>query len=124
MTPPVDTERYENHCFPGAIISHGIWLYYRFTLSYRDVQELLFERGITVSHEAIRQWCWKFAHSTQFSGGVWKFSSTKKNLRGVYSLSNEADGRIRAPTPLLYLSIVPYVTNSKLTFYLREQCLG
>ena len=48
MTPPVDTKRYKNHCFPGEIISHGVWLYYRFTLSYRDVQELLFERGVEV----------------------------------------------------------------------------
>jgi len=60
VTPPANTERYKNHRFPGDIISHGVWLYYRFTLSYRDVEELLFERGITVSHEAIRQWCLKF----------------------------------------------------------------
>src|SRR5262245_21367583 len=60
MTPPADPDRYKNHRFPGEIISHGVWLYYRFTLRYRDVQELLFERGITVSHEAIRQWCRKF----------------------------------------------------------------
>src|SRR5215813_9256659 len=60
MTPPADSERYKNHRFPSEIISHGVWLYYRFTLSYRDVEELLFERGITVSHEAIRQWCRKF----------------------------------------------------------------
>jgi putative transposase len=60
MTPPANSERYKNHRFPGEIISHGVWLYYRFTLSYRDVQELLMERGITVSHEAIRQWCGKF----------------------------------------------------------------
>ena len=46
MTPPADTERYKNHRFPGEIISHGVWLYYRFPLSYRDVEELLFERGI------------------------------------------------------------------------------
>src|SRR2546423_2287541 len=60
MPPPATSERYKNHRFPGAIISHGVWLYYRFTLSYRDVEELLFERGITVSHEAIRKWCRKF----------------------------------------------------------------
>ena len=60
MTPPTDPERYKNHRFPGEIISHGVWLSYRFTLSYRDVQELLFERVITVSHEAVRQWCQKF----------------------------------------------------------------
>ena len=60
MTPPADPARYKNHRFPGEIISHGVWLYYRFPLSYRDVQELLFERGIDVTHEAIRQWCLKF----------------------------------------------------------------
>jgi putative transposase len=60
MTPPVASKRYKNHRFPGEIISHGVWLYYRFTLSYRDVEELLFVRGVTVSHEAIRQWCRKF----------------------------------------------------------------
>jgi putative transposase len=60
MTPPADPERYKNHRFPEEIISHGVWLYYRFPLSYRDVQEILFERGIDVTHEAIRQWCRKF----------------------------------------------------------------
>ena len=38
MTPPADTACYKNHRFPGEIISHGVWLYYRFTLSYRDVR--------------------------------------------------------------------------------------
>ena len=52
--------RYKNHRFPAEIISHGVWLYYRFCLSYRDVEELLFERGITVTYEAIRKWCRKF----------------------------------------------------------------
>jgi putative transposase len=60
MTPPVNTERYKHHRFPGDIISHGVWLYDRFHLSYRDVQELLFARGIDVTYEAIRQWCRKF----------------------------------------------------------------
>jgi hypothetical protein len=44
--------RYKHHRFPAEIISHGVWLYYRLHLSYRDVQELLFERGIAVTHEA------------------------------------------------------------------------
>ena len=60
MTPPADPERYKNHRFPGEIISHGVWLYYHFSLRSRDVQEILFARGITVTHEAIRQWCLKF----------------------------------------------------------------
>jgi putative transposase len=60
MPPPADTARYKNYRFPGEIISHGVWLYYRFPLSYHDGEELLCERGITVSHEAIRTWCRKF----------------------------------------------------------------
>jgi putative transposase len=63
MTPPAAPERYKNHRFPGEIISHGGWLYYRFPLSSRDVQELLFERGIDVTHEAIRQRCLKFGQA-------------------------------------------------------------
>src|SRR5438445_6420061 len=46
--------------FPAEIISHGVWLYYRFCLSYRDVEELLFTRGVLVTYEAIRKWCRKF----------------------------------------------------------------
>jgi putative transposase len=60
MNTPVPTDRYKNHRFPTEIISHGVWLYYRFCLSYRDVEELLFVRGATVSYEAIRKWCRKF----------------------------------------------------------------
>ncbi len=59
MTPPATSERYKNHRFPGDIIRHGVWLSYRFTLSSRDGEELLFARGLTVSHKAIRKWCRK-----------------------------------------------------------------
>jgi len=54
------TITYRKHRFPPEIISHGVWLYFRFCLSYRDVKELLFVRGVIVSYEAIRQWCRKF----------------------------------------------------------------
>jgi len=52
--------RYKNHRFPMEIISHAVWLYFRFCLSFRDVEELLLERGIVVTYEAIRKWCRKF----------------------------------------------------------------
>ena len=51
---------YRRHRFPPAIISHAVYLYFRFTLSYRDVEELLAVRGIVVSYETIRRWCLKF----------------------------------------------------------------
>jgi len=51
---------YRRHRFPALVIQHAVWLYLRFTLSYRDVEELLAERGLDVSYEAIRQWVLKF----------------------------------------------------------------
>jgi putative transposase len=60
MSTSAPTTPYKHHRFPAEIISHGVWLYYRFCLSYRDVEELLFVRGVIVSYEAIRKWCRKF----------------------------------------------------------------
>ncbi len=54
---------YRGHRFPPEIISHAVWLRHRFTLSLRDVEDLLAERGILVSYEAIRYWCRKFGPS-------------------------------------------------------------
>jgi transposase-like protein len=48
------------HQFPPAIIRHAAWLYVRFTLSYRDVEDLLAERGLDVSYETVRRWVLKF----------------------------------------------------------------
>ena len=51
---------YQRHRFPSEIISHAVWLYHRFCLSFREVEELLAERGIIVTYESIRRWCLKF----------------------------------------------------------------
>ena len=51
---------YSGYRYPAEIICHAVWLYFRFALSYRDVEELLAARGIVVSYEAVRQWCLKF----------------------------------------------------------------
>src|ERR1044071_675036 len=51
---------YRGHRFPAAMIQHAIWLYLRFTLSYRDVEELLVERGLDLSYETVRRWVLKF----------------------------------------------------------------
>ena len=54
------TKLYKRHRFPPEIIQYAVWLYYRFNLSFRDVEDLLAERGSTVTREAIRLWCHKF----------------------------------------------------------------
>ena len=51
---------YHRYRFPPEIISHAVWLYHRFGVSFRDVEDLLAQRGITVTYETIRQWCRTF----------------------------------------------------------------
>ena len=51
---------YHGYRFPPDIISHAVWLYHRFCLSFRDVEDLLAQRGVTVTYETIRQWCQRF----------------------------------------------------------------
>jgi len=51
---------YSGHRFPASIIQHGVWLYFRFSLSYRDVEDLLAERGVDVAYESVRRWVLKF----------------------------------------------------------------
>src|ERR1700682_747709 len=51
---------YRRHRFSPVIIQHAVWLYLRFTLSYRDVEELLAERGLDISYETVRRWVLKF----------------------------------------------------------------
>ncbi len=51
---------YKRHRFPSEIIQYTVRLYYRFNLSHRDIEDLLAEKGIVVTHESIRLWCNKF----------------------------------------------------------------
>ena len=54
------TNLYKRYRFPSEIIQYAVWTYHRFNLSHRDIEDLLVERGITVSYESIRLWCKKF----------------------------------------------------------------
>ena len=60
--------RYTGYRFPAEIISHAVWLYFRFPLGLRMVEELLAARGIIVSHETVRQWARKFGQ--QFANQI------------------------------------------------------
>jgi putative transposase len=55
--------RYYRHRFPVEIISHCVWLYFRFSLSFRDVEEMLAMRGVSLSYETVREWCFKFGQT-------------------------------------------------------------
>ena len=54
---------YHRHCFPAEIISHCVCLYFRFTLSFREVEEMLAMRGVVLTHETVREWCLKFGQT-------------------------------------------------------------
>ena len=54
---------YKRYRYPTEIISHVVWLYFRFSISYRDVELMMAEKGIIVSNETIHQWCLKFGES-------------------------------------------------------------
>jgi len=81
---------YKCHRFPPDIIQYSVWVYYRFSLSFRDVEDLLAERGITVSYETIRSWCTKFgriyskrlkSNGRQF-GDTWYMDEVFLNICG------------------------------------------
>ena len=81
---------YRGHRFPPEIISHAVWLCHRFTLSFRDVEDLLALRGVTVSYEAIRLWCRKFGPTSARNlrrrhgrlGDVWHVDEVFVTIRG------------------------------------------
>src|SRR3954470_8993814 len=85
---------YAGHRFPAEIISYAVWLYFRFPLSLRNVDEILAARGITVSHETVRQWGLKFdqAFANQIrrrlphAGDNWYLDEDDKPVRrrGIY----------------------------------------
>lgn len=63
MKTNTTSPNYKGFRFPSEIIIHAVWLYFRFSLSYRDVEELLAQRGIVVTYETVRQWCLKFGQT-------------------------------------------------------------
>ena len=84
------TSLYRGHRFPAEVIGHAVWLYHRFGLSFRDVEDLLAERGIVVSYEAIRQWCRKFGSEYARKlkrrqgqlGDIWHLDEVFVNIQG------------------------------------------
>ena len=87
---PDDAARYPRCRFPPAIISHAVWFYYRFALSFRDVEDVLAQRGITVSYETIRYWSETFGlayarrlrHRAGPVGDTWHLDELFVTIRG------------------------------------------
>ncbi len=88
MSSPIS---YRRHRFPAEIISHCVWLYFRFALSFRDIEEIMCERGVTVSYETIREWSLKFGntfakklkHSRARPGDKWHLDEMFIKINGT-----------------------------------------
>jgi len=77
--PTIQPLSYSGYRFPAVIISHCTWLYFRFALSYRDVAEMMAERGVTVSYETIREWSQKFG-GTVCQADAFEPSSSRRQM--------------------------------------------
>ena len=82
-----NAKSYHRYRFPPEIISHSVWLYHRFALSFRDVEELLAKRGIILTYETIRQWCRKFGPEyarklKRRQGDIWHLDEVFVKIRG------------------------------------------
>jgi putative transposase len=74
----VSAPTYKNHRYPIEIVARAVWLYFRFNLSLRDVEEMLFDRGIVVSYETIRRWCRK--HGFDYACRIRRKAPTKGDV--------------------------------------------
>ena len=83
MTYPPSMPAYAGYRFPGEVISHAVWLYFRFPLGLRMVEEMLAARGIVVSHETVRQWARKFgqAFANQIRAGCLRLATSGTSMR-------------------------------------------
>ena len=91
MSPPAAKLPYAGYRFLAEVISHAIWLYFRFPLSLRMVEEMLAARGIVVSHETVRQWALKFGQ--EFANRIRRRQKTL-NERYLYSFLGKERGAI------------------------------
>src|SRR6266850_1344225 len=91
---------YHRHRFPVEIISHSVWLYFRFALSFRDVEEMLAMRGVCLSYETVREWCLKFGqtsanglrHKSPRTGDRWHLDEVFLKINGrLYYLWRAVD---------------------------------
>jgi putative transposase len=91
MDPQPISTLYKKHRFPPELMSHAVWLYHRFCLSFRDVEELWAARGVVVSYEAVRQWCLKFGqefatrlrHRRGRPGDIWHLDELVVTIAGT-----------------------------------------
>jgi putative transposase len=79
---------YKGFRFPAEVIAHAVWLYHRFPLSFREVEELLLARGVIVSHEAVRRWCER--SGPQYAAALRRRFETWNEITGTTAMPTTA----------------------------------
>src|ERR1700694_547602 len=94
-TPPCvsSVSPYKGHRFPAEIISHSVWLYFRFALSFRDVEEMMASRGVNLSYETVREWCLKFGQT--YAKGLRRKSARPGDRWHLDEVFLKINGRLR-----------------------------
>src|SRR6266704_5026009 len=111
--------QYKGFRFPPEMISHCVWLYFRFSLSFRDVEVLMAQRGVSVTYETVRQWCLKFGqpyanelrHRSPRCGDKWHIDEVVLTIRGKNTTCGERSIRME-------MSSILHVNNTLSTHQL------
>jgi hypothetical protein len=112
---------YRGYRFPREIIAHCVWLYFRFNLSFRDIQEMMLERDVDVSYEAIRLWCLRFG--TEYArrlrrrggrpGGTWhgtvKLGPRRRGKRHAFSRTSH--GILLCHIEIVVVPVIPVISD-------------
>ena len=124
---------YKGHRYPAEIIAHCVWLYHRFPLSFREVEELMLVRGVIVTYETIRQWCAKFGPDYAAGlrrrqprpGDKWHLDEVFLTINGrrqylwraVDQDGNVLDGTVNLSNPrAIFAGSPPRFTRSRVTY--------
>jgi putative transposase len=91
MKTTTTAPNYKGYRFPPEIIGHCVWLYFRFSLSFRDVEEIMAKRGVVLTYETIRQWCLKLGqqyanelkHRRSQPGDKWHLDEVFLKINGT-----------------------------------------
>jgi putative transposase len=90
----VSSSLYQSHRYPAEIISHCVWLYHRFPLSFHEVEEMMMDSGVIVSYETIRGWCRKFEQT--FANGLRRRRPRPRDTQGISDISTRCSSRSKA----------------------------
>jgi transposase-like protein len=100
----ISVSLYRRHHFPAEIISHCVWLYFRFALSFRDVEEMMASRGVPLSYESVREWCLKFGQT--YANGLRRKSPRPGDQWHLDEVFLRINGRLQVRHEVAFVTVM------------------